>query len=165
MTLGMSAVDPLIDAYVTGLDVVPVQMAVTAAGAAIGRAALTEVSQSQSVILHCKRHSNIERIMASVHFQFANVQMRVTLSELVSAVLKSAEAFGVIILTETEVRIMATDAIARMEAELEELRSAGGLPAINRSVRNDATAAEVRIPAWHATMSWLKGWGSFMRGK
>jgi hypothetical protein len=33
----MSAVDPLIDAYVTGLDVVPVQMAVTAAGGAFGK--------------------------------------------------------------------------------------------------------------------------------
>ena len=51
-----------------------------------------------------------------------------------------------------------------MEAELDELRSAGGLPAINRSVRNDAAAAEVGIPAWHAAMSWLKSWGSLMRG-
>jgi hypothetical protein len=126
MARGMSALDPLIDAYVTGLDVVPVQMAVTATGAAIGRAPLTELSQSQSVILYCKRHSNIERIMASVRFQFANVPMRVTLSELVSAVLKSAEAFGVIILTEAEVRIMATDAIAQMEAELEALRPLAG---------------------------------------
>jgi hypothetical protein len=72
---------------------------------AIGRAPLTEVPQSNSVILYCKRHSNIERIIASVRFQFANVPMRVTLSELVSAVLKSAESLGVIILTETEVRI------------------------------------------------------------
>jgi hypothetical protein len=160
----MSAPDPLIAAYVVGLDLVPVQIAVTGAGVVIGRAPLTGVPPSQSVILHCRRHSNIERMMASVRFQFANVPTRATLSELVSAVLKSAEAFGVIILTETEVRIMATDAIAQMEAELAELWSAGGLPAVNRSVRNDTAAAEVGIPAWHAAMSWLKGWGSFMRG-
>ena len=160
MAPGMSAVDPLIDAYVTGLDVVPVQMAVTAAGLAIGRAPLTEVSQSNSVILYCKRHSNIERIIASVRFQFANVPMRVTLSELVSAVLKSAEALGVIILTETEVRIIASDAIERMETELGKLQSVGGLSAINRSVQNDAAAGEAAVPGWQRIMlSWLDGVG------
>jgi hypothetical protein len=33
---GMSASDPLIDVCVAGLDLVPVEMAITAAGAAIG---------------------------------------------------------------------------------------------------------------------------------
>ena len=165
MAPGMSAVDPLIDAYVTGLDVVPVQMAVTAAGLAIGRAPLTEVSQSNSVILYCKRHSNIERIIASVRFQFANVPMRVTLSELVSAVLKSAEALGVIILTETEVRIIASDAIERMETELGRLQAVGGLSAINRSVQNDGAAALVEVPAWHAViLSWLDGLEMLIEG-
>jgi hypothetical protein len=159
----MGTPNPLMTAYAAGLDLVPVRIAVTAAGAAIGRAPLTGVPPSQSVILYCRRHSNIERMMASVRFQFANVPA--TLSGLVLAVLKSAEAFGVIIVTETEVRIMATDAVAQMEAELAELRSAGGLPALNRSVRNDAAAAKAWLSPWHvAIFSWLEGWGSFMRG-
>jgi hypothetical protein len=57
----MSASDPLIEASVAGLDLVPIEMAITAAGTAIDTPPIAGVIQSQSVILYRKRHSNIER--------------------------------------------------------------------------------------------------------
>jgi hypothetical protein len=161
----MGAPDPLINMYVAGLDLVSVQMGVGAAGAVIGWAPLTEVPQSQSVILYSKRSSNIERMMASVRFQFADVPTRATISGLVSAVLKCADAVGVSILTETELRIIAVEAIVEMETELAQLQSAAGLSAINRSVQNDAAAAGTAVQALHGVIcSWLDGLGLFTRG-
>jgi hypothetical protein len=154
----MSAPDRLIDAYAVGLDLVPVQMAVTTAGAAIGLPPLAGLIQSQSVILYCKRYRNIKRLMAVIRSEFANEPTRATLPGLVSAVLKLAGELGVTILTETEVQIAAAETIAQMEAELGQLQSTGGLPAINRSLQNDAVAAEAAVPLWHRTiLSWLHG--------
>jgi hypothetical protein len=116
--------------------------------------------QAQSVILYCKRHSNIERLIARVRSEFADELTRVTLSELVSAVLNCAALFGVSILTETEVYILATETVAQMEAELTELQPVGGLPALNRSAQSDAAVAEAWVPGWQRIMlSWLDGLG------
>jgi hypothetical protein len=156
----MNASDPLIDVCIAGLDLVPVEMAITAAGAAIGPPPIAGVMQPQSVILYCKRHSNIERLIARVRSEFADVPTAVTLSELVSAVLNCAALFGVRILTETEVYILATETVAQMEAELSELQPVGGLPALNRSVQSDAAVAEAGVPGWQRIMlSWLDGVG------
>jgi hypothetical protein len=162
----MSASDPLMTAYIVRLDLVAVQMEITAAGAEIERVPLTAVPPSTSVILYCKRHTNVERMIAVVRSEFANAATRATLSDLVSAVLNSAAIFGINILTETEVGMIASDAIERMETELGGLQSIGGLSAINQSVQNDAAAAEVRIPPRHAAIfSWLDGFGRFTRGR
>jgi hypothetical protein len=156
----MSAPDPLIDAYVAGLDLVPVQMAITAAGAAIGIFPLTGAMQSRSVIFYCKRHMNIERLMVGVRSEFTTAPTLATLPALVSAMLKWAEAVGVTIQTEKAVRIAAAETIAHMEAELAHLQSAGGLPAINRSLQNDAAVAEAWVSGWQRIMlSWLDGVG------
>jgi hypothetical protein len=144
----MSTSHSLIDASVTGLDLVPVEMAITAAGTAIDSPPIAGVIQSQSAILYCKRHSNIERLIARVRSEFANVQTPATLTDLLSAVLDSGALFGVTILTEAEVYILATETVAQMETELGGLQSAGGLPALNRSVQSDAAAAEAGIPGW-----------------
>jgi hypothetical protein len=161
----MSTPDPLMTAYISGLDLVSVQMGVTAAGAEIGRTPLTGVPPTQSVILYCKRHSNIERMIESVRSEFAKIPTRATLSVAISTVLNSAATFGINILTETEVRIMASEAVVQMEAELAQLQLVGGLSAINRSAQNDAAAAKAVISAWHAAIfSWLDSLGSFMRG-
>jgi hypothetical protein len=152
----MSASDPLIDVCVAGLDLVPVEMAITAAGAAIGPPPIAGVMQSQSVILYCKRHSNIERLIERVRSDFADVPTGVTLSELVSAVLSCAALFGVGIMTETEVYDLATETVAQMEAELTELQPVGGLPALNRSAQTDIAVAEAWLPGWQRIMlSWL----------
>jgi hypothetical protein len=145
---------------VAGLDLVPVEMAITAAGAAIGSPPIAGVMQAQSVILYCKRHSNIERLIAHVRSEFADVPTGVTLSELVSAVLNCAALFGVSILTETEVYILATETVAQMEAELTELQPVGGLPALNRSAQSDTAVAEAWLPGWQRIMlSWFDGVG------
>ena len=116
--------------------------------------------QAQSVILYCKRHSNIERLIARVRSEFADELTGVTLSELVSAALNCAALFGVSILTETEVYILATETVAQMEAELTELQPVGGLPALNRSAQSDAAVAEAWVPGWQRIMlSWLDGVG------
>ena len=113
----MSVPDPLIEACIAGLDLVPAEMAITASGAAIAAPPIPRVMQSQSVILHRKRHSNIERPIARVRFGFANVPTPATLADLLSTVLKSAAAFGVSILTETGVYILATETIAQTTAK------------------------------------------------
>jgi hypothetical protein len=96
--------------------------------------------------------------MARVRSEFADVPTRATLPRLVSAVLSTAALFGVNIMTEAEVRILATEAVAQMETELIKLQLAGGLPALNRSVQKDAAAAEAGMPAWQrAVFSWLGG--------
>ena len=59
----MSASDPLIDACVAGLDLVPLEIAITAAGAAIGTPLIPGAMQAQSVIVYCKRHANVERLI------------------------------------------------------------------------------------------------------
>jgi hypothetical protein len=157
----MSASDPLIDVCVAGLDLVPVEMAITAAGAAIGPPPISGVMQSPSVTLYCKRHSNIERLIARVRSEFADVPTGVTLSELVSAVLHCATLFGVSIMTETEVYNLATETIAQMEAELTELQPVDGLPALNRSAQSDTAVAETWVPGWQRIMlSWLDGVGN-----
>jgi hypothetical protein len=116
--------------------------------------------QAQSVILYCKRHSNIERLIARVRSEFADELTGVTLSELVSAALNCAALFGVSILTETEVYILATETVAQMEAELTELQPVGGLPALNRSAQSDTAVAEAWVPGWQRIMlSWLDGVG------
>jgi hypothetical protein len=148
----MSASDPLIDVCVAGLDLVPVEMAITAAGAAIGPPPIAGVMQSQSVILYCKRHSNVERLIERVRSDFADVPTGVTLSELVSAVLSCAALFGVGIMTETEVYDLATETVAQMEAELTELQLVGGLPALNRSAQSDTAVAEAWLPGWQRIM-------------
>jgi hypothetical protein len=148
----MSASDPLIDVCVAGLDLVPVEMAITAAGAAIRPPPIAGVMQSQSVILYCKRHSNVERLIERVRSEFADVPTGVTLSDLVSAVLSSAALFGVSIMTETEVYDLATEAVAQMEAELTELQQVGGLPALNRSAQGDTAVAEAWLPGWQRIM-------------
>jgi hypothetical protein len=116
--------------------------------------------QAQSVILYCKRHSNIERLIARVRSEFADELTGVTLSELVSAALNCAALFGVSILTETEVYILATETVAQMEAELTELQPVGGLPALNRSAQSDTAVAEAWLPGWQRIMlSWFDGVG------
>jgi hypothetical protein len=90
--------------------------------------------QSHSVIFYCKRRTNIEGLMVGVRSEFTTAPTLATLSAVVSAVLKWAVAVGVTIQTETTVRIAAAETIAQMEAELAHLQSAGGLPAINRSL-------------------------------
>jgi hypothetical protein len=116
--------------------------------------------QSQSVILYCKRHSNIERLIERVRSEFADVPTGVTLSELVSAVLSCAALFGLSIMTETEVYDLATETVAQMEAELTELQLVGGLPALNRSAQSDAAVAEAGLTGWQRIMlSWLDGVG------
>src|ERR1700730_18508927 len=99
---GMSVSDPLLTAYIVRLDLVAVQMEITAAGVEIERVPLTAVLPCTSVILYCKRHSNVERMFAGVRSEFANAEARATFSDLVSAVLNSAAIFGINILTETE---------------------------------------------------------------
>jgi hypothetical protein len=114
--------------------------------------------QSQSVILYCKRHSNIERLIERVRSEFADVPTGVTLSEFVSAVLGCAALFGVSIMTETEVYDLATETVAEMEAELTELQLVGGLPALNRSAQSDTAVAKAWLPGWQRIMlSWLNG--------
>jgi hypothetical protein len=103
------------------------------------------------------RHANVERLMARVRSEIADVPTRVTLAELISTMLSSAALFGVTIMTEPEVRRLASEAVLRMETELTELQPAGGLPALNRSVQNDAAAAEV--PAWQKAVFLLVGGG------
>jgi hypothetical protein len=142
----MSASDPIIDACVAGLDLVPLEIAITAAGAAIGTPPISGAMQTQSVIVYCKRHANVERLITRVRSEFADAQTVVALSESVSAVLNCAAPFGVYILTETEVRILATETVAQMEIELNQLQLAGGLPALNRSVQRDAAVAKAGVP-------------------
>jgi hypothetical protein len=144
----MSASDPLIDVCVAGLDLVPLQMAITLSGAAIGPPPMAVVVQSQSVILYCKRHSNIERLIERARSEFADVPTGVTLSELVSAALNCAALFGVSIMTETEVYDLATETVVQMEAELAEIQPVGGLSALNRSARSDAAVADAGVPGW-----------------
>jgi hypothetical protein len=152
----MHASDHLIDGYVAGLDLVPVEMAITAAGAAIGAPPIAGAIESQSAVLYCMRQANVERLMARVRSEFADVPTRATLPGLISAMLSSAALFGVTIMTEPEVRLLASEAVLQMETELTELQPAGGLPALNRSVQNDAAAAEV--PAWQkAVFLWVPG--------
>ena len=90
----MSVSDPLMTAYIVRLDLVAVQMEITAAEVEIERVPLTAVPPSTSVILYCKRHSNVERMIAGVRSEFANAATRATLSDLVSAVLNSAATLG-----------------------------------------------------------------------
>ena len=144
----MSASDPLIDVCVAGLDLVPLQMAITLSGAAIGPPPMAGVMQSQSVILYCKRHSKIERLIERARSEFADVPTGVTLSELVSAALNCAALFGVSIMTETEVYDLATETVVQMEAELAEIQPVGGLSALNRSARSDEAVAEAGVPGW-----------------
>src|ERR1700730_9311702 len=107
----MGASDPLLDVCVAGVDLVPMEIAIPAAGAPIGPPPIAGVMHAQSVILYCKRHSNIERLIARVRSEFADVPTGVTLSESVSAVLNCAALFGVSLLTETEVYILATETV------------------------------------------------------
>jgi hypothetical protein len=83
----MSAPDPIFDAYAAGLDLVALHLSVTASGAAIGLSPFAGVAQCQSVILHCKRHRNIDRLTAVIRSELENAAMPVALSQLVSAVL------------------------------------------------------------------------------
>jgi hypothetical protein len=69
-------------------------------------------------------------------------------------VLKSADAFGVNIMTETEVRIAAAEAIAEMETEVALWQTLGGPPAINLCVQNDATAAQALALPLFAAIAW-----------
>jgi hypothetical protein len=150
----MNAPDPFIEAYVAGLDLVALHLSVAASGAAIGLSPLAEVMPSQSVILHCKRHGNIDRLVTVTRSEFENVPTPVVLSQLVSAVLNLAGTLGITILTETEVLIAAADTIAKMETELAQLQCGSGLSAINRSVQRNTTAAQV---PYAAIFSWLGG--------
>jgi hypothetical protein len=140
----MNAPDPFIEAFVAGLDLVALHLSVTASGAAIGLAP-AGVMPSQSVILHCKRHRNIDRLTAVIRREFENVPTPVVLSQLVSAVLNLAGTLGLTILTETEVRIEAAEAIAKMETELAQLQCGSGPSAINRSVQRDTAASHAAI--------------------
>ena len=114
----MGAPDPFIEAFVAGLDLVALHLSVTASGAVIGLSPLAGVVPYQSVILHCKRHRNIDRLMEVIRSEYENVPTPVALSQLVSAVLNLAGTLGLTILTETEVRTAAAEAIAKMESEL-----------------------------------------------
>ena len=159
----MSAPDPFIDAYVAGLDLVSLHLSVTAGGAAIGLSPLAGVAQCQSVILHCKRHRNVDRLTTVIRSEFEDASTPVALSQLVSAVLNLAGMLGVTILTETEVRLAAAETIARMETELSHLQRGGGLSAINRSVQQDAAAAHPDSASWYwAMLSWLDRLGRFI---
>jgi hypothetical protein len=160
----MSASDPLIEACVAGLDLIPVEMAITATGAAIGTPPIPGAMQSQSVIVYCRRHANVERLITRVRSEFADAPTGVALSGLVSAVLNCAALFGVYILTETEVRILATETVAQMETELTQLQPAGGLPALNRSVQRDAAVAKAGVSGWQTKIfSCLAGGGKGRR--
>jgi hypothetical protein len=90
----MSASDYFIDAYVAGLDLVPAEMAITAAGAAIGAPPIAGAIQSQSAVLYCMRHANVERLMARVLSEIADVSTRATLPELNSAMLIRLRCLG-----------------------------------------------------------------------
>jgi hypothetical protein len=152
----MNTSDPFVDAYVAGLNLVALHLSVTASGAAIGLSPLAGVVPCQSVILHCKRHRNIDRLMEVIRSEFENVPTPVALSQLVSAVLNLAGTLGLTILTETEVRTAAAEAVAKMETELVQLQCGSGLSAINRSVQRDAAAAQV---SYMAIFSWLDNFG------
>jgi hypothetical protein len=154
----MNTPDPFVDAYVAGLNLVALHLSVTASGAAIGLSPLAGVVPCQSVILHCKRHRNIDRLMEVIRSEFENVPAPVALSQLVSAVLNFAGTLGLTILTETEVRTAAAEAIAKMETELVQLQCGSGLSAINRSVRRDAATAQV---SYAAIFLWLDNFGWF----
>jgi hypothetical protein len=156
----MNTPDPFVDAYVAGLNLVALHLSVTAGGAAIGLAPLAGVVQCQSVILHCKRHRNIDRLMDVIRSEFENVPTPVALSQLVSAVLNLAGTLGLTILTEIEVRTAAAEAIATMETELVQLQCGSGLSAINRSAQRDTAAAQ----APYALFSWLDDFGWFTAG-
>jgi hypothetical protein len=159
----MSAPDPFIDAYVAGLDLVSLHLSVTAGGAAIGLSPLAGVAPCQSVILHCKRHRNVDRLAAVIRSEFQDAPTPVALSQLVSAVFNLAGMLGVTILTETEVRLAAVETIATMETELSHLQRGGGLSAINRSVQQDAAAAHPDSASWYwAMLSWLDRLGRFI---
>ena len=159
----MSAPDPFIDAYVAGLDLVSLHLSVTAGGAAIGLSPLAGVAPCQSVILHCKRHRNVDRLTAVIRSEFEDASTPVALSQLVSAVLNLAGMLGVTILTETEVRLAAAETIATMETELSQLQRGGGLSAINRSVQQDAAAAHPDSASWYwAILSRLDRFGRFI---
>jgi hypothetical protein len=157
----MNAPDPFIEAFVVGLDLVALHLSVTASGAAIGLAPLAGVMPYQSVILHCKRHRNIDRLTAVVRSEFESAPIPVALSQLVSAVLNSAGTLGLTILTETEVRIAAAEAVAKMETELAQLQCGSGLSAINRSVQTDTVAAQI---PYAAIFLWLENIGWFTAG-
>jgi hypothetical protein len=150
----MNTSDPFIDAYVAGLDLVALHLSVATSGAAIGLSPLAEVMPTQSVILHCKRHRNIDRLVTVTRSEFENVPTPIVLSQLVSAVLNLAGTLGITILTETEMLIAAAETIAKMETELAQLQCGSGLSAINRSVQRDATDAQV---PYAAIFSWLGG--------
>jgi hypothetical protein len=152
----MNASDPFIEAYVAGLDLAALHLSVAASGAAIGLSPLAKVMPSQSVILHCKRHRNIDRLVAVIRSEIENAPTSVALSQLVSAVVNLAGTLGITILTETEVLTAAVDAVANMETELATLQCGSGLSAINRSVRRDAAAAQA---PWAAIFSRLGGGG------
>jgi hypothetical protein len=159
----MSAADPFIETYVAGLDLVSLHLSVTASGAAIGLSPLAGVAQRQSVMLHCKRHRNVDRLTAVIRSEFEDAPTPVALSQLVSAVLNLAGTLGVTILTETEVRLAAAETIAKMETELSHLQRGGGLPAINRSVQRDAAAAHPDSASWYwAVLTWLERLGRFI---
>jgi hypothetical protein len=101
--------DPLIKTYGKTFHLIPVQLAITSSGVAVGRAPLTGVPRSHSVILYCKGRGNIDRMIASVRAEFANGPTPATLSVVVSAVLSSAAIFGIGILTELEVGMIALE--------------------------------------------------------
>ena len=159
----MDAPDPFIEAFVAGLDLVALHLSVTASGAAIGLAPLAGVVPSQSVILHCKRHRNVDRLTAVVRSEFEKLPTPVVLSQLVSAVLNLAGTLGLTILTETEVRIEAAEAIAKMETELAQLQYGSGLSAINRSVQRDTAAAHAAIASWLGNLGWFMPGGRMGR--
>src|SRR5579864_3775506 len=150
----MCASDPFIEAYVAGLDLVALHLSVAASGAAIGLSPLAGGIPSESVILRCKRHRNVDRLVTVIRSEFENGRTPIALSQLVSAVLNLAGTLGITILTETEVLIAAAEAVANMETELAQLQCGSGLSAINRSVRRDAAAAQA---PWAAIFSWLGG--------
>jgi hypothetical protein len=159
----MNAPDPIIEAYVAGLDLVALHSSVTASTAAIGLSPLAGVAQCQSVILHCKRHRNIDRLAAVIRSEFESVPMPVALSQLVSAVLNFAGTLSVTILTETEVSIAAAETMAKMETELSHLQGGDGLSAINRSVQRDITAVHPESASWYwAILTWLDRFGRFI---
>jgi hypothetical protein len=138
------------------LDLIPVQLAITSSGVAIGRAPLTGVPRSHSVILYCRERGNIDRMIASVRAEFANGPIPATLSVVVLAVLSSAAIFGIGILTELEAGMIALEVVSQTEAELARVQSFDGLSAINRTVQNDVAGARTKITTWHeAILSWL----------
>jgi hypothetical protein len=73
-------------------------------------------------------------------------------------VLNWAAIFGIGILTELEVGMIALEVVSQMEAELAKVQSFDGLSAINRTVQNDMAGARTKITTWHdAILSWLDG--------